>query len=82
MKAESKGMEKPRDSDPSERQKILIDIFAVRNSGSGLANHDLCLERLNVAEVFPNDTPDLLCSLFRILVEENLHDVALLRLER
>jgi hypothetical protein len=29
MKAESKGMEKIRDSDSSEGQKILIDIFAV-----------------------------------------------------
>ena len=78
MKAESKGMEKPRDSDPSERQKILIDIFAVPELCYGLANHDLCLERLDVAEVFPNDTPDLFCSLFRILVEEDLDDVTFL----
>ena len=39
------------------------------------------LERFNVAEVFPNNTPYLFCSLFRILVEEDFDDVALLRLE-
>jgi hypothetical protein len=33
MKAESKGMEKIRDSDSSEGQKILIDIFAVPELG-------------------------------------------------
>jgi hypothetical protein len=52
------------------------------NIVSGLANHDPCLERFDVAEVFPNDTPDLFCSLFRILVEEDLDDMAFLRLER
>ena len=39
------------------------------------------LERFDVAEVFPNDTPDLFGSLFRILVEEDLDNVALLSFE-
>jgi len=41
----------------------------------------LCLKRLDVAEVFPNNTPDLFRSLFRILVQEDLDDMTLLRLE-
>src|SRR6266704_4835165 len=48
---------------------------------SALDDYAKRLERLNVAEVFPNDPPDLLSSLLRILVQEDLHNVALLGLE-
>src|SRR6266704_5380692 len=48
---------------------------------SALDDYAKRLERLNVAEVFPNDTPDLFRSLLRILVEKDLDDMSFLRLE-
>jgi len=66
-------------------ERYLNGFRSLQSAGNcrttALDDYSMRLEWFNVAEVFPNDTPDLFCSFLRILVEENLDNVALLSLE-